>query len=96
MALTCSRSQLTQRAGARSSAAEHLTFNQRADGSIPSGLTQRKKPNRTSSCACVFLHAIRSGMAANTAEAKYSYPILLYIQRLAVDLPLKQTALVIH
>lgn len=25
--------------GARSSAAEHLTFNQRVDGSIPSGLT---------------------------------------------------------
>jgi hypothetical protein len=26
--------------GARSSAVEHLTFNQRVDGSIPSGLTK--------------------------------------------------------
>lgn len=29
--------------GARSSAAEHLTFNQRVDGSIPSGLTKRNE-----------------------------------------------------
>ena len=53
---------------ARSSAAEHLTFNQRVDGSIPSGLTKCKVICYVPTVRTYWVYFVWSGLVRNSAR----------------------------